>query len=159
VLDKRLKQLFLSQKNMKEQNYANHKRFVPGFHLLASILLIALLTLSIMNFRYQFIMNDWIYRGTIPLLVAAISILSFIYIRQFPVTVQDRAIRAEEGLRHYILTGKAIDPRLSLGQVIALRFAPDEELLALTQRAIADNMKPDDIKKAIKNWKADNHRA
>lgn len=37
-------------------------------------------------------------------------------------------------------------------------FAGDDEYLGLIDRAINEQMKPDDIKKAIKNWRADNHR-
>ena len=93
-----------------------------------------------------------------PLLVAVILISLFAFTRTFAVTVQNRAIRAEENLRHYILMGKPADARLTMGQVIALRFAPDEEYKELSQRAVNESMKPVDIKKAIKNWKADHHR-
>ena len=62
-------------------------------------------------------------------------------------------------MRHFVITGKTLDPRLTIGQIIALRFAPDEEYLELIQRTIAENLEPADIKKAIKNWKADHHRA
>jgi hypothetical protein len=79
--------------------------------------------------------------------------------RQFALKAQDRAIRAEESLRYFILTGKAIDSRITMGQIIALRFAPDEEFVLLTEKAAAEGLLPNDIKKEIKNWRADNHRA
>ena len=72
--------------------------------------------------------------------------------------VQDRAIHAEENMRHFLLTGKPLDPRLTWPQIIALRFAGDDEYLSLTEKAIAQQMRPDDIKKAIKNWRRDEHR-
>jgi hypothetical protein len=72
--------------------------------------------------------------------------------------VQNRAIRAEENLRHFAMTGKLLDPNLKMGQIVALRFASDEEYLALAKRAIEENLSRDDIKKAIKNWRADYHR-
>jgi hypothetical protein len=71
---------------------------------------------------------------------------------------QDRAIRAEENLRHYVLTGKLLDPRVTTRQVISLRFAPDEELVALAQKAAEENLSEDEIKKAIKNWRSDDYR-
>ncbi len=71
---------------------------------------------------------------------------------------QDRAIRAEESLRYFILSGKAIDKRLTLSQIIALRFASDEEFLELAEKAAAGNLSNKDIKKAIQNWRADHHR-
>ena len=36
--------------------------------------------------------------------------------------------------------------------------APDEELAGLVARAITEHLSPDDIKKAVQNWKADDHR-
>jgi len=72
---------------------------------------------------------------------------------------QDRAIRAEENLRYFALTGKLLDSRLTISQIIALRFAPDNELLALTDRALKENLSSTAIKKAIQHWKADHYRA
>jgi hypothetical protein len=80
------------------------------------------------------------------------------YIRMFPLGNQNRVIRAEENLRYYVLTGKLLPAGIRMGQVIALRFAPDEELEALVNRAINENLSASDIKKAIKNWKGDYHR-
>ena len=92
------------------------------------------------------------------LLVTLILISLTFYSRSFPLRAQDRAIRAEENLRHFVLTGKLIDPKLKLSQIIALRFAPDVKFIELTKRAADENLSSDDIKKSIKNWKADNHR-
>jgi hypothetical protein len=52
-----------------------------------------------------------------------------------------------------------MDSRITMPQVIALRFAPDEEFVVLADRAVRENLSADEIKKAIKNWRADNHRA
>jgi Family of unknown function (DUF6526) len=76
----------------------------------------------------------------------------------FPLGTQDRVIRAEENLRYYVLTGKLLPADIRMGQVIALRFAPDEELEALVNRALNENLSPNEIKKAIKNWKGDYNR-
>jgi Family of unknown function (DUF6526) len=83
----------------------------------------------------------------------------FYYARQFATTVQDRAIRAEENLRYFKLTGNLLDPRLTMQQIVALRFAPDLEFVGLANRAIAENLSNADIKKAIKDWRPDYHRA
>ena len=48
--------------------------------------------------------------------------------------------------------------QLKIDQIIALRFASDEEFIALTERAIAENLSSKEIKMAIKNWKADYNR-
>jgi hypothetical protein len=80
------------------------------------------------------------------------------YTRRFALKAQDRAIRAEENIRHFILTGKPLDTGLRLRQIIALRFASDEEMPALAQRAITEKLSSKQIKQAIKNWRADYHR-
>ena len=92
-------------------------------------------------------------------LVAFIFALFFIYVRVFVLKVQDRAIRAEEGLRCFIRTGKPLDSKLTIQQIIALRFAPDEEYLNLMAKALQENLGNKQIKQAINNWKADYHRA
>ena len=56
------------------------------------------------------------------------------------------------------MTGKALPTELSIGQIIALRFASDAEYLALVERAIKENLSSKEIKMAIQNWKADYHR-
>jgi hypothetical protein len=78
--------------------------------------------------------------------------------RGFALKAQDRAIRAEESLRYFMLTGKAIDARLTLKQVIALRFASDAEVVHLAKIAVEQNLKPDAIKREIKSWRPDLHR-
>jgi hypothetical protein len=79
--------------------------------------------------------------------------------RNFALRAQDRAIRAEENLRHFVMTGKLLDARLSVPQIVAVRFASDGEFVALAQKAAQDAMKPADIKRAVKNWRADENRA
>ena len=79
----------------------------------------------------------------------------FFAARSFGTRAQDRAIRAEENLRHFVLTGKLLDSRLKIHQITALRFASDEEFVSLAKKAADDEMKPEDIKKSINNWRAD----
>ena len=91
-------------------------------------------------------------------LIAIILILLAWYIRIFPLKAQDRAIKAEENLRHYVMTGKLLPPELRMSQIIALRFSSDEEFLQLTERALKEKLSSKEIKMAIKNWKADYYR-
>ncbi len=153
---------------MKEHNYSNHTRYVPGFHFLTGTLCLVIFVLAIINMVNQCCCGActatggccaWLYSGVMPLLVSVTLLLLFWYSRAFSVKVQDRAIRGEENFRHYVMTGKPLDSRLTMGQIIALRFADDAEYLDLIQQAIKENMKPADIKKAIKKWRADHHRA
>jgi hypothetical protein len=71
---------------------------------------------------------------------------------------QDRAIRAEENLRHYVLTGKLLPPNLKISQIVALRFAPDDEFLPLIEQTLDKNLTQKEIKKEVKNWKSDEYR-
>ncbi len=80
------------------------------------------------------------------------------YARSFALIAQDRAIKAEENFRHYLLTGKALDSKLTVRQIIGLRFASDEEFSELAKKAVAENLSENAIKKSIKNWKEDNYR-
>ncbi len=80
------------------------------------------------------------------------------FTRTFALKAQDRAIRAEENLRHFAMSGKLLDPKLDIRQIIGLRFASDEEFLELEKKAVEENLKEDEIKKAVKNWKADTYR-
>jgi len=79
-------------------------------------------------------------------------------VRTYALKAQDRAIRAEENLRHFILTGKPFDSRLNIRQIIALRFASDEELPTLAKKAAEENLRSKEIKQQIKDWRADNYR-
>jgi hypothetical protein len=76
----------------------------------------------------------------------------------FALKAQDRAIRAEENLRHFALTGKLLPASLRIGQIVALRFAADEEFAALAVKAAAENLTGKEIKLSINNWKADTYR-
>lgn len=143
---------------MTKQNYQNHRRIVSGFHFLTSFLILVLLIGALINLYRSIDDHGNLYSASLISLIPIILGLLFWFVRSFAVRAQDRAIRAEENLRHFIATGKPLDSRLSIGQIIALRFASDEEFEALAKKAADENIKPSGIKKAIKNWKADYHR-
>jgi hypothetical protein len=144
---------------MNEQNYANHSRRVIGFHVvLGSFLIIGTIS-SLVNVWLQLKANDGVFSAALIALLFICGIFLFWFSRQFPIKVQDRAIRAEENLRYFILTRKPLDNRITMSQIIALRFAPDDEFVILVDRAINESLSATEIKKAIKNWRADNYRA
>jgi hypothetical protein len=144
--------------NMNGQNYANHQRYVKGYHFLLSALLLIGTIGSIINIiRHKPNEGGFISTVLIALLFIC-GLLIFLFMRQFPLKAQDRAVRAEESLRYFILTRKPIDSRIGLKQIIALRFAGDDELIPLVDRVVAENLSPAEIKKAIKHWRADYHR-
>jgi hypothetical protein len=144
---------------MTDQNFDNHRRYVKGFHFVLSALLLIGLICSIINVVRHPENHGGHVSSVLIALMYVCAMMMFWYIRQFPLRAQDRAIRGEENLRYFILTRKALDSSLTINQVIALRFAPDDEFVPLVDRAVAEKLSPDDIKKAIKSWKADHHRA
>jgi hypothetical protein len=143
---------------MQEQNYANHRQFVPAYHfVLLSILLLTLMG-SVVNLYQSWSDHVQVYNAALIVVLVFSSLLITFLFRMFSLKAQDRAIRAEENLRHYVLTGKLLDPRLSIRQVIALRFSGDEEFAALATRAAEESLTPDAIKKAVAHWRADTYR-
>ena len=143
---------------MAEQNYKNHMQFVPLFHyILAPLLLIALIGAAV-NFGRHIGDPRGRTQITVTLIMAlGLFLLSYLA-RTFALKAQDRAIRAEENLRHFVLTGKLLDPRLTIGQIIGLRFASDAEFPALSQKAAESGMSNKDIKMSVRNWRADTYR-
>lgn len=141
---------------MGEQNFKNHSRYVPMYHFVASSLLLAILIGSIVNLVNS--SRENLYSASLLVAISVLLFIFFWYVRAFALKAQDRAIRAEENLRHFILSGKPLDSRLRLSQVIALRFAPDDEFIELAIKAANENMSSKEIKLAIKKWKADHHR-
>jgi hypothetical protein len=121
-------------------------------------LLVATLVGSCVNLYKSLGDHQRIYSASLILALTVCTVLLFFLTRIFALKAQDRAIRAEENLRHLALTGKLLDPRLSIRQIIGLRFAPDAEFLELARRAADENLSEDDIKRAIKDWKADTYR-
>jgi Zn-dependent protease with chaperone function len=140
-----------------DQNYKNHSRLVTGYHGLLALLILAGLIGSIINL-YGAWNNESLYSASLITLLFVCCILLFWYTRTFPLKAQDRAIRSEENFRYFLMTGKPLPSELKIGQIIALRFASDEEYVNLVQRAITDKMDPKSIKLAIQNWKPDYHR-
>jgi Family of unknown function (DUF6526) len=143
---------------MEAQNYANHRQFVPLFHgVLFGILALTMMG-SVVNLYQSLGDHERLYSASLITVITGGMLMLFYYCRAFALKAQDRAVRAEENLRHFVLTGKLHDPRLSIRQVIGLRFASDEEFVALSQRAAAENLSANDIKKAVKKWRADTYR-
>src|SRR5258708_16717937 len=100
----------------------NHRRYVVGYHLVLSTLLIIGLIISIINFVWHPARSGGHVSSALITLLFVCGLISFWYNRVFPVKAQDRAIRAEEGLRYFILTGKTLYNRLSIFQITPLRF-------------------------------------
>jgi ABC-type anion transport system duplicated permease subunit len=139
------------------QNYRNHRRYVLLYHGLTLTAILALGIGSLVNLLHA--SKEGLYSASLLVLATGVLALLFIFVRRFPLKVQDRAIRAEENLRHFMLTGKPLDKQLTMTQIIALRFASDEEFAELARRAVEEALNNDEIKREIKQWRADDTRA
>ena len=143
---------------MPEQSYEKHAKFVPLYHqVLFGIVLLTLIG-SFVNLFQSLGDHSRLYNAALISALSIALVIIFILVRVFPLKAQDRAIRAEENLRHFALTGKLLDSRLTVKQIIGLRFASDAEFPALARRASAENLSPKEIKKAITVWRADHDR-
>jgi hypothetical protein len=141
---------------MSDQNFKNHSRYIILWTFITPLILIAILGGSIVNLIHADAHTH--YSAALILLIAVTLIIIYWYARRFALKAQDRAIRAEENFRHFVLTGKPFDSRLRMSQIIALRFAPDEEFVELAKKAVEEKLSQKEIKRSIKNWKADHHR-
>lgn len=141
---------------MKNQNYSNHRRFVPGYHYFTLLGIVVLLIGSIVNLVKS--SHDNLYSASLLVLSSLLLAFAALYARVFALKAQDRAICAEENFRHYVLTQKGLPDKLTVRQIVGLRFASDEEFPALVEKAIKENMSENEIKKSIQNWKGDYYR-
>jgi hypothetical protein len=139
------------------QSYANHRKYVFGFHIVTTALLLLYLFWALYRAIFQF-SADHLF----GLLLAVILGLFFFYIREFPLAVQNRVIRLEERLRLERLCPELRGRlgELAPGQLIALRFAGDAELPALARRVLDEHIHDQNvIKKQVQDWRADHLRA
>src|SRR5512138_3569734 len=144
---------------MAEQSYSNHRQTVYMYHVVLFLLLVLTLIGSIVNLVQSIGDHQRLYSASLIVVLVICVILAAFYARAFALKAQDRAIRAEENFRHYVLTGKPLDSRLTMLQVVGLRFAADDEFVTLAKRAAEEQLSGEDIKKAVKNWRADTYRA
>ena len=143
---------------MSNQSYSHHTRLYPPFHFVLLPALLLGVIGSFVNLRQSMGDHQRLYSASLLVLVTIGLLLVALFARSFALKAQDRAIRAEENLRHFVLAGKLLDPKLTLRQIIGLRFASDAEFVALAQKAAASGMSEKEIKKAITSWKADHDR-
>ncbi|MFL6261126.1 MAG: DUF6526 family protein [Thermoanaerobaculia bacterium] len=146
---------------MAEQNYANHAKFVPGFHFVTFGILAINLIWSLFRLIWG-VPGVPFFDRLLNVAVAAALVLLAWYVRTFPLRAQDRIIRLEERLRLERLLPADLKPRigdLRPGQLIALRFASDEEVPELTRAVLAGELTaPGEIKKRVRSWRADHLR-
>jgi uncharacterized membrane protein YraQ (UPF0718 family) len=138
------------------QTRENHVRYHPPFHFFFSPAVLLLLLVSL----YEAIHSPGLASISAVLLVIVVGTVGYLA-RTYALKVQDRVIRLEEQLRlsglleeDYFATIRA----LSEPQLIALRFASDEEVAALARRAAEEQLSPQSIKEQITDWRPDTWR-
>ncbi len=144
---------------MATQTYKNHVRYYAQHHFIFYPILTILTVIAFYkHFTDEPNQLIWFFIAIGLVLVGWLSVM----MRQhYALTLQNRLVRLEMRHKYFVLTGKDFEPlekNLSFGQIAALRFASDEELIALIEKTLAENLPPDAIKKRIANWKPDEMR-
>jgi hypothetical protein len=137
----------------RDQNYSSHRRYHPWHHFVVQPILIANMVVQVQRYIE---LRDW-YQFWQMLLGIGLVLFAFTA-RGMALKAQDRVIRLEERMRLMeLMPGQAAAINsLRTGQLIALRFAPDNEVPALFNRIVAGELvKPDQIKREIKVWRPD----
>ena len=140
----------------QQQDYASHARTDPFFHrFLVPISTLTIIVAVVNAVRHPGFNSAWL------VLVSIAAGVALFKMRMYSLKVQDRLIRLEERLR---LQQVLSDPlrsqidQLTVGQLVALRFACDAELPALTARALNEKLSKKELKKAVTSWRPDHFR-
>lgn len=139
------------------QDYKTHRQYVPLFHFFVVPILLINVGVEIARlYKYQTPFHIWVV-----VVAVALAALPFAA-RGMALRAQDRIIRMEERQRLSSLLPAEHREKLddlTPHQLVALRFASDEEAPDLAKRTMTGEFKSqNDIKKAVKNWRADVHR-
>lgn len=140
------------------QTYATHRRIVPAYHGAAFLFIGAYLGWAV----WHAVRNPSV-ESVVQVLFVAGVVLIFWYARAFVLTVQDRLIRLEERLRLERTLPEDLRGRigeLTVGQLVALRFAADEEVVDLVRKVLDQDIRDREaIKRMIRHWRPDTLRA
>lgn len=137
------------------QSYASHAHHPIPTYLASAFWLIAAVAFAGTRFAgWQ--AQDVAFGSLLLAVLVTISIG-----RSYTVKLQDRIILLEMKVRCAEVLAAGADAKLARlrpKQVVALRFASDEELGALLDRAVAEDLSPQVIKQAIRAWRPDYNR-
>ena len=139
------------------QTFENHTRFVPVWHFIAAPILLVNFGWAVHN-----VIKVQDSDTVIALLLSIALLILWAFARVFALTVQDRVIRLEMRLKLAALLPAEMRsriPEFTVGQLVALRFASDEELPALARKVLdagLNNRKA--IKQMVQNWRPDHQR-
>jgi hypothetical protein len=141
-----------------EQTYKSHRKYIPVFHFFVEpVLLLNVIAQLLYLNKYRTLYKAWMV-----VVAVALTIVPFAA-RYMMARVQDRVIRLEERLRLASLLPAEVRGRineLTTPQLVALRFASDDEVAGLAERCLSGELtKGEQIKKEIKTWRPDHVRA
>jgi Family of unknown function (DUF6526) len=138
------------------QTLKNHGRLHPPFHIVTTAALVANVVFAIVHFvKHMSVWSGWI------LVMSIVIFIPVFLIRIYALKVQDRLIRLEERLRLQALAPAEWHTqihRLTEDQLVGLRFASDDEVVALAKQALEENLGRKQIKERIRSWRADYFR-
>ncbi|MEO8254871.1 MAG: DUF6526 family protein [Flavobacterium sp.] len=143
---------------MASQNYDNHIRFYTPHHFVFYPIVSFLIGLCV---YFACTQPDYLVWTLFAIVFVILFWLAFMLRQHYALTLQNRIVKLELRYRYFALTSKrfeAIEPQLNDSQIFSFRFAPDEELIGLIERTLAENLDSKSIKKAIINWKGDYER-
>ncbi len=137
----------------RPQTLANHGKFDALYHFfVVPLLLICFIASVVFAIQRPRPLHIWLVFFALGILLLAVKS------RMYSLKVQDRVIRLEERLRLAALLPEPLKARiheLTEQQLIAIRFAADDEVPSLVQRILLENLDPKAIKKAINTWRPD----
>ena len=131
------------------QNYANHRHRPWAWNIAWVAAVIA--TGGLISSAYQARSGPAI---SLALLGVAV-VIGITLTRLFALRLQNRIIRLEMQVRLARLGRDRDAARLTLPQLVALRFASDAELPALLDRVLTEQLTSDQIKRAVTDWQGD----
>jgi len=139
------------------QSFERHAQYTPPYHFFTSPLGFLFFGWSLK----RLIANP--SADTAYLFVGSLALLgAILMLRLSALRVQDRLIRLEERLRLGRILPADLQPKIEsirTSHLIALRFASDDEVTDLVRKVIADpSIKPKEIKRQVRQWRADYFR-
>lgn len=144
---------------MAKQDYSNHTKYYTPHHFIFYPVTIALMIAGVyFGGKQPDHKTEWYMISAVVFVVAW---LSFMLRQHYALTLQNRIVRLEMRLRYFQLSGKRFEPleaKLKFGQLAALRFASDDELPALIDKTLKEDLAPGSIKKLITHWQPDHMR-
>jgi hypothetical protein len=142
--------------NSDAQGLKNHGRYDPPYHFFLTFITIANLVISIV-----YLVHHPSFYPVWFVVLSLAAVVALFRMRTYPLKVQDRVIRLEERIRLQALAPAEWHTqiyRLNEDQLIALRFAADDEVVELAKQALEHNLNRKQIKERIRDWRPDNWR-